>query len=66
MEVTLQPNSESAFNAEAEDISEQQEIKAELLKRKAEAEERKQKKIRDMHAPGCSKINVDCRDYTLV
>ena len=57
MEVTLHPNSESAFKAEAEDVEEQRKIRAELLKRKAEAEERKQKKSREGH--GCSEINVD-------
>ena len=56
VEVTLHPNSESALSAEAEDIAEQREIEAELLKRKAEAEERKKKKIREVQS--CSGISL--------
>ena len=56
VEVTLHPDSESALNAEAEDIAEQREIEAELLKRKAEAEERKKKKIREVQS--CSGISL--------
>ena len=56
VEVTLHPNSESALDAEAEDIAEQRELKAEFLKRKAEAEERKKKKIREVQS--CSGISL--------
>ena len=52
VEVTLHPNSASAFKAEAEDVAELREIRAELLRKEAEAEEKRQKKIRE--APGCS------------
>ena len=52
MEVTLHPNSASAFKAEAEDVAEQRKVRAELLRKEAEAEERRQKKIRE--ANGCS------------
>ena len=52
MEVTLHPNSASAFKAEAEDVAEQRKVRAELLRKEAEAEEKRQKKIRE--ANGCS------------
>ena len=51
MEVTLHPNSASAFKAEAEDVAEQRKVRAGLLRKEAEAEEKRQKKIRE--APGC-------------
>ena len=47
MEVTLHPNSASAFKAEAEDVAEQRKVRAELLRKEAEAEEKRQKKIRE-------------------
>ena len=52
VEVTLHPNSASAFKAEAEDVAEQRKVLAELLRKEAEAEEKRQKKIRE--ANGCS------------
>ena len=51
VEVTLHRNSASAFKAEAEDVAEQRKVRAELLRKEAEAEEKRQKKIRE--APGC-------------
>jgi len=47
VEVTLHPNSASAFKAEAEDVAEQRKVRAELLRKEAEAEEKRLKKIRE-------------------